>query len=158
MSYRAIPLLVIVLILYNVIVYAAGSISPDSLFYGSTTLDASSNTLIEHSADLFVIPMPNGGAWHFRLGDLIFAIGIALLAVEVIKATYTRTAGLADQAFSTVVMIVFLIELLLVSKASTSLFLLLTLLAVFDVIVGAIVGIRTSRRDVGFSPLPSGNP
>ena len=104
-----------------------------------------------HSADLFSVRMPNGGEWHFAFGDLILAIAIVLLAFEVVKATYTRGAALADQAFSTILFVVFLVEFLLVPKAGTSLFFLLTLMAAFDVVVGSIVGIRTARRDIGFS-------
>ena len=151
MSYRAIPLLFIVLIIYNALVFAFGGTSPDSIFYGSASLDTTTNKVIMHSADLFSVRMPNGGEWHFALGDLILLIGILLLAVEVVKATYTRGAALADQALSTILFVVFLVEFLLVPKASTSLFFLLTLMTAFDVVVGSIVGIRTARRDIGFS-------
>ena len=151
MSYRAIPLLFIVLIIYNAIVYAFSGTPPDTIFYGSTTLDTTTNKLIEHSANLFSIHMPNGGDWHFTLGDLVLMIAIILLAMEVVKATYTRGAAMADQALSTILFVVFLVEFMLVPKASTSLFFLLTLMTAFDVVVGSIVGIRTARRDIGFS-------
>lgn len=151
MSYRAVPLLIIALILYNAIVYAFAGSSPDAIFYGSSTLDTTTNKLVVHSADLFSIHMPNGGDWHFTLGDFILLIGILLLAMEVVKATYTRGAAMADQALSTILFVVFLVEFMLVPKASTSLFFLLTLMTAFDVVVGSIVGIRTARRDIGFS-------
>ena len=150
MSYRAIPLLVIALIIYNAIVFVFGGSAPDALFWGSPTLDTTTNKVVMHSADLFSIRMPNGGIWHFALGDLLLTIGILLLAFEVVKSTYTRGAAMADQAFSTVLFVVFLVEFLLVSKAGTSLFFLLTLMTAFDVVVGSIVGIRTARRDIGF--------
>ena len=151
MSYRAIPLLFIALILYNAIVFAFGGTAPDAIFYGSSTLDTTTNKLITHSADLCAVRMPNGGDWHFTRGDLLLMIGILLLAMEVVKATYTRGGALADQALSTILFVVFLVEFMLVPKASTSLFFLLTLMTAFDVIVGSIVGIRTARRDIGFS-------
>jgi hypothetical protein len=150
MSYRAIPLLVIALILYNAIVFLFGGTSPDAIFWGSPTLDTTTNKVVMHSADLFSVHMPNGGDWHFQRGDLMITIGIILLAFEVVKATYTRGAALADQAFSTILFVIFLVEFLLVPKAGTSLFFLLTLMAAFDVVVGSIIGIRTARRDIGF--------
>ncbi len=150
MSYRAIPLLVIALIIYNAVVFAFGGSSPDHLFWGTATLDTTTNKIVEHSADLFAIPMPYGGIWHFTLGDLILLIGLLLLAVEVVKSTYTRGAAMADQAFSTVLFVIFLVEFLLVPKAGTSLFFMLTAMCAFDVIVGSIIGIRTARRDIGF--------
>lgn len=155
MSYKAIPLLVIALLIYNAIVFLFGGSTPDSVFYGSQTLDTTTNKLVTHSADLLSLTMPNGGVWHFTLGDLMLTIGLALLAVEVIKATYTRGAALADQALSTILFVIFLIEFLLVPKAATSLFFLLTLMAAFDVVVGSIVGIRTARRDIGFGQASS---
>lgn len=151
MSLRAIPLLVIALIVYNALVLMSGT-NPEEIFYGRPVLDATTNQVISSGATLFEIPMPNGGTWTFHLGDLIMLFGLILLACEVVKATYTRGAGLADQAFSTILFVIFLIEFLLVEKASTSLFFFLTLMAGFDVIVGSIVGIRTARRDIGFSP------
>lgn len=151
MSLRAIPLLVIVLIIYNALVLVS-STPPEEIFYGRAIVDATTNTVISGGATLFEIPMPNGGTWTFHLGDLVLCIGLVLLAIEVVKATYTRGAGLADQAFSTILFVIFLIEFLLVDRASTSLFFFLTLLSGFDVIVGSIVGIRTARRDIGFAP------
>lgn len=154
MSYRAIPLLIIALLVYNAVVFVFPGTSPDAIFYGSSTLDTTTNKLVTHSADIFAIRMPNsspnGGEWHFTRGDLMLLLGIVLLAMEVVKATYTRGGALADQALSTVLLMIFLVEFLLVPQAATSLFFLLTLMSAFDVVVGAIVGIRTARRDIGF--------
>ena len=160
MSYRAIPLLVIALLVYNAVVFVFPGTAPDVIFYGSSTLDTTTNKLVTHSADLFSVRMPNspanGGEWHFTRGDLMLLLGLVLLAIEVVKATYTRGGAMADQALSTILLIVFLVEFLLVPQAATSLFFLLTLMSAFDVVVGAIVGIRTARRDIGFGG-PSGN-
>ena len=154
MSYRAIPLLLIALLVYNAVVFIFAGTSPETIFYGSTTLDTTTNKLVTHSADVFSIQMPNSGPtgerWHFTRGDLLLLLGFILLAMEVVKATYTRGGALADQALSTILLMVFLVEFLLVPQAATSLFFLLTLMSAFDVVVGAIVGIRTARRDIGF--------
>lgn len=146
---KIIPLLVISLILYNILVFVT-STPPDQVFYGSPVIDAATNTASVQGSQLFHITMPNGGVWKFHLGDLILFISLLLLALEVIKATYTRGAGLADQAFSVMLFVVFLVEFLLVDKAATSLFFLLTCMSAVDVIVGSIIGIRTARRDIGF--------
>ena len=150
MSYRAIPLLVIALIIYNAIVFAFSGTAPDHIFWGSATLDTTTNKMVEHSADLFSVRMPYGSIWHFTRGDLMLFIGLLLLAVEVVKSTYTRGAAMADQAFSTLLFVIFLVEFLLVPQAGTSLFFLLTAMCAFDVVVGSIIGIRTARRDIGF--------
>jgi len=150
MSYRAVPLLVIALFIYNAIVLFVGSGSPDDWFWGGATFDTTTNKLVPHSAALFSATMPYGTVWQFTRGDLLLLIGLLLLAVEVVKSTYTRGAAMADQAFSTLLFVVFLVEFLLVKSAGTSLFFLLTAMAAFDVVVGSIIGIRTARRDIGF--------
>jgi len=135
MSIKAIPLLILSLIVYNAIVFLGVGDQPPHMIFGE---------------ELFSLPMPNGGSWVFQLGDLMLMVGLILLAIEVIKATYTRGSGLADQALSMFLFVIFLIEFLLVPKASTSIFFLLTLMSAIDVVAGAIVGIRTARRDFGF--------
>ncbi|MEZ5775657.1 MAG: hypothetical protein R3D33_13390 [Hyphomicrobiaceae bacterium] len=149
MSLKAIPLLVLSLILYNAIAFFSGG-NPNDLFYGTAAIDPATNAPVITGAELFRITMPNGGIWVFSLGDLVLVISLILLALEVIKATYTRGAGLADQALSMILFVIFLVEFLLVDKAATSLFFLLTMMSGVDVVVGSIVGIRTARRDIGF--------
>ncbi|MEZ5923453.1 MAG: hypothetical protein R3D57_03625 [Hyphomicrobiaceae bacterium] len=148
MSLKAIPLLILALILYNAIVFVSSG-TPDEIFYGSAVLDTVTNAP-QRVGYLFQIGMPNGGTWTFWLGDLIMFIALVLLGLELIKATYTRGAGLADQALSVIVFVIFLVEFLLVERASSSLFFLLTVTSALDVIIGSIVGIRTARRDIGF--------
>ena len=133
MSVKAIPLLVFSLILYNVIAFFGGGENPVEIF----------------NSELFEIPMPNGGQWRFHLGDFLIIISLVLLGMEVIKATYTRGAGLADQALSMVVAVICIIEFLLVPQAATSIFFMILIMTIIDVIAGAIIGIRTARRDFG---------
>lgn len=151
MTLRAIPLLVLSLILYNAVVWWGGN-APDELLYGKPVIDQATQAVSLQGAELFNITMPNGGVWTFRIGDFILLISLILLGLEVVKATYTRGAGLADQALSVLVFVAFLIEFLLVPMAATSLFFFLTLISGIDVVVGTVVGIRTARRDFGFGP------
>ncbi len=148
MTLRAIPLMILSLILYNALVFI-GSGTPDEIFYGYAEINATTNAAARVGY-LFQISMPNGGTWTFWLGDLVMLIALILLGLELVKATYTRGAGLADQALSVVVFVIFLVEFLLVERASSSLFFLLTVIAALDIIVGSIIGIRTARRDIGF--------
>lgn len=132
MSVRAMPMLILALILYVAIVLFSDG-PPHEIF----------------RTELFGVPMPLGGFWVFSLGDLILTIALILLAVEVVKATYTRGSGLADQALSIVLFVVFIVVFLLWDKAATSVFFLITLMSLLDIIAGAIIGIRTARRDFG---------
>jgi len=128
------PMLVLSLILYNMIAFIFGDpLAPHAIF----------------QEEVFSLPMPLGGRWIFTWGDLLLAFSLCMLGIEVIKATYTRGSGLADQALSIVLLIIFLVEFLLVREAGTSVFFLITLMSVIDVVAGAIIGIRTARRDFG---------
>jgi len=133
MSIKAIPLLIFSLLLYNAIAFFGGGENPVDIF----------------QSELFEVTMPMGGQWRFYLGDLLIIISLVLLGIEVIKATYTRGAGLADQALSMIVAIICIIEFILVPKAATSIFFMLVIMTIIDVIAGAIIGIRTARRDFG---------
>lgn len=134
MSIRAMPMLVLSLILYNAMAFIPTDTGdPGAIF----------------KQDLFGIPMPSGEYWSITWGDVLLIFSLIMLGIEVIKATYTRGSGLADQALSIVLLILFLIEFLLVPAAATSVFFLIALMAVVDVVAGSIIGIRTARRDFG---------
>lgn len=134
MTLKAIPLLTLALILYNIVVLFTGSGASDDILSG----------------EIFHLTMASGGVWKFTVGHLIVFLGLVLLGIEVIKATYTRGSGLADQAFSMIIFVIFIIEFLLIEKAATSVFFLLTIMSLIDIIAGSIIGIRTARRDIGF--------
>jgi hypothetical protein len=132
MSLRALPLIVIPLVLYNIIVLFAGSTPPVDFF----------------NTPLFTLQMLKGGQWSFSRGDLIILITMAFLFVELVKATYTTTASLVDHGLSMVVFIACLIEFLIVDAAATSAFFFVLVGALIDVVAGFTIGIRVARRDL----------
>lgn len=132
MSLRALPLLVIPFILYNIIV----------LFSGSSAADGVLRDV------LFTLPMVGGARWAFSMGDLLILITMFLLFFELIKATYTASSSLLDHGLSMIVFIACLIEFLLVQQAATSVFFFIMIAALIDVVAGFMIGIRTARRDL----------
>jgi hypothetical protein len=96
----------------------------------------------------FKIHLPSQAEWDFRWGDLFLLLGLICLFIEVIKATRTSNSEIYDHILSTLTFIVFLLEFILVNRAGNSVFLLLTLMSLFDVIAGFSITISTSRRDV----------
>lgn len=135
MSLRSIPLMALVLILYNVVIVFAGAGEATALL----------------SETRFSLPMIQPGVtWSVSLGDLILLATFIVLFMEVLKATYTSTASLVDHGLSMLVFVVCLIEFLVVGRAATSVFFLITLAALIDVIAGYTIGIRVARRDIGF--------
>jgi len=131
MSLRSIPLIVVAFLLYNVIVLLIG---PDAL----------------QNLALPEVRLLSGGVWRFTWGDMIILVTLLLLFVELVKATYTTTSSLVDHGLSMLVFVACLVEFLMVPQAATSVFFLLMITALIDVVAGFTIGIRVARRDVAF--------
>lgn len=148
MSLRALPLIVISFILYNVVVLFSGG-GADGAALPANAADAASA-----AADavlrkvLFTLPMIGGARWHFSMGDLLILITMFLLFFELIKSTYTASSSLLDHGLSMLVFIACLVEFLLVPKAATSVFFFIMIATFIDVVAGFMIGIRTARRDL----------
>lgn len=142
MSLRAIPLTFFIFVLYNVLVLFSGS-PPE----GGNTSDAARALL---ATEIFGIPMISGATWSFTWGDLILTITLFVLFAEILKATYTSTSSLVDHGLSMLVFIAALIEFIVYPGAATSVFFLILVALVIDVIAGFTIGIRVARRDIGF--------
>jgi hypothetical protein len=144
MSLRAIPLTVFGFLFYNVIVLFSGLSSADTTTDGA----AAARSLLQ--TEIFSLPMMSGALWSFTWGDLILVVMLSFLFVEILKATYTSTASLVDHGLSMLVFIIALIEFLLMPQASTSVFFLILVCLLIDVIAGFTIGIRVAKRDIGF--------
>jgi len=134
MSLRALPLIVIVFILYNVIVLAGGGAAPEQLF----------------NKVLLNITMLHDNKWVFSLGDLIILLTMVLLFVELLKAPHTGTSQMIDNGLSMLLFIACLMEFLLAPRAASSVFFFVTVAALIDVVAGFTIGIQTAKRDVTF--------
>jgi len=120
------PLLIFVVIAYNVLVFASGSALPDQLFS---------------------LNMISGGVWSFSVADAVMCFALVLLFIELLKATRTDSSSIIDHALSTLVVIGCLLEFILVDKAVTSTFFFITLICLIDVVAGYSITIRAARRD-----------
>ncbi len=145
MSLRAIPLMIIAFILYNVVVLLGGNEAADTIL----------------RKVIFSVPSIRANVegvrtyWTFTWGDLILLVTFLVLFVEILKATYTSTASLLDHGFSMLVFIACLIEFLLVDRAFTSVFFMIMVATLIDVVAGYTIGIRVARRDIGFGSADS---
>lgn len=129
MSIRAIPLLVFAFILYNIIVLSMGV---EGL--GTPILDK--------------LRLLSGGEWTFTIGDFVLLVTLFLLFIEIVKSTFTSTSTLIDHALSMVLFIAILVEFLMVQQAATSVFFLILVASLIDVVAGYTIGIRVARRDL----------
>jgi hypothetical protein len=128
----AIPLTIIPLILFNLIGFAIGG-------------DPWGN-------ELFGVWLLSGVRWSLSLGDLMIALALVLLFFEVLRSARYSAGTIYNHIVSTVVLIIYIVEFLAVGAAASSVFFLLTLIALFDVVAGFSVSIRTATRDIALGP------
>jgi len=102
------------------------------------------------ATELFSMNMMSGGTFSLTLGILMIIIALLLFFVEIIKATRTSNASLIDHLLSTFVFVAFLVEFLLVRGAAHSVFFVLMMIALIDVLAGFSVSLRAAGRDVSF--------
>lgn len=125
------PLLVFPFIVYNIVAF---------LFFGGQPGGWSNG--------LFAIPMVSGTPWAITAGDFLLVVGIILLFFEVLKSTNSGRSSIVEHMLSMVVFVAFLIEFLLLGAASSSVFFLLMVMSLIDVVAGFTVSITSAGRDV----------
>jgi len=135
MSLAALPLTIIPLVLYNVLT-----------LMGINFAEAGGGSLVGEG----IVMRTSGATFDFSWGDLLILIAMVVLFIEIVKATYTGTTSMIDHGLSMIVFIVFLVEFLMVANAGTSVFFLLMMACLIDVIAGFTIGIRVAKRDIGF--------
>lgn len=158
MSLRSIPLTLIAFLLYFFVVLFSGwSDNPEIQAAIEACRDAAAADGCQASAKasgllkqiVFSLPMMNGASVPITWGDLILIITLFVLFAEILKATYTSTASLVDHGLSMIVFVLALVAFLLVPQAGTSVFFLILIALLIDVIAGFTIGIRVAKRDIG---------
>ncbi|MBD8067086.1 hypothetical protein IC608_16570 [Devosia sp. PTR5] len=128
------PLLVFPFLAYNLVVF---------LFFRGDP--------VNWSAGLLAIPMPSGMSWAISAGDFLLVIGIIMLFFEVLKSTQTARNSIIEHMLSMVLFVLFLVEFLLVGAAASSVFFLLMVMSLIDVVAGFTVSITSASRDVSMT-------
>ena len=129
------PLLVLPILIYALVAMTAGS----------------GGTYARLEAVLFGMPMLSGGRWTFTAGDLLLLIGLGMLFLEILKAARTRNDAIVNHSISMILLLAAVILFLIVPGFGTSVFFLLTIMCLLDVVAGPIVSIVAARRDFGMS-------
>lgn len=118
------PLLLIPLAVYNIIAFLMPSVS--------------------FSDVLFKVPMITGESWPVTLADLLLALGVVLLLLEVVKGARPGSKFLMDHLLSLIVFGAAAAEFVMWPKFGNSTYFLLVLLAMADFLGG--IAQRTRRR------------
>jgi hypothetical protein len=125
------PLLLIPLAVFNIVVLLMHDVSP--------------------TVQLFSVPLMSGTSWPVTLSDVLIALGMLLLLLEIIKGARPGAKYLMDHLLSLVVFGAAAAEFVLWPKFGNSTFFLLTLLALVDFLGG--IALRT-RRSVQYALVP----
>ncbi len=134
---NALPLIAIMIIVYNILAFGGGLIGVGD---GGMAAFLSSEWL--------KIQLVND-TWIFTPGDLIVTLTLFALFLEIIKATQTNHISIINHGLSMLVFVVALIEFIVLPGFATSAFFLITMMALVDVMAGFTVSIVTARRDIG---------
>ena len=133
-----IPLLVFPLVLYNFVVL--------------TGIAQRGNVGPWMNDPIFSISMFSGDVWGVSFADIFMGLSLLLLFVEVVKATRTDAMSIINHGLSMLLSVVCVIQFLTVQGFSNSVFFMLTLMTVLDVVAGFTVTIVAAKRDFGGSP------
>src|SRR5665213_2058619 len=131
MSMVGFPLLLIPLAIYNIIVWLMPGV-----------------TLAE---PLVTLTLMSGAAWPVTLNDMLLALGILLLLLEIIKGARPGAKFLTDHLLSLIVFGAAAAEFLLWPRFGTSIYFLLTLLALVDFLSG--IALRARRGTMVATPV-----
>ena len=134
MFFLGFPLLLISFAIYNMIAFLTPGVS--------------------WTAPVTTIHMMSGQDWVLTWEDLLLAVSILLLALEILKSTRMGMRTIMDHVLSMGLFIAMLVEFLLVQRAGTSTFFLLMMISLVDVLTGFIVSIRSSQRQVEIETSP----
>ena len=123
MSMVGFPLLLIPLAIYNIIVFLMPGVS--------------------FADPLVKLTLMSGAEWPVTLSDILLALGILLLLVEIIKGARPGSKFLTDHLLSLIVFGAAAAEFLLWPRFGTSPYFMLTMLALVDFLSG--IALRTRR-------------
>jgi hypothetical protein len=129
------PLMLIPVALYNILAISG------SAFSTAAEIRARLDT------DFQSIPMISGSIWQITPGHMLITLSLIMLFFEMIKSTGTDHSAVMNHAFSMVLFIICLVEFLMFPAFGTSVFFIIGLMALLDVMAGFMVTIASARRD-----------
>jgi hypothetical protein len=131
-----IPLIGIMLIVYNILAFSGSFGMADGGFQAFLT-----------NPDWMTVELVND-TWQIAPGDLLVTLTLFALFFEIVKSTSTTSVSIVNHGLSMLVFIVALVEFVIVEGFATSAFFIMTMMALVDVIAGFTVTIVTARRDI----------
>lgn len=134
---RILPLLLIVIVIYNLIVLGAPLLGQP---------DIQDMLSLNHAIP---VHMFSGDVWKLSSGDILIVLGLVLLFAETVKSTRTNTRQLVNHGLSMLVFLVALVEFIALKGFSTSTYFFLVLMTMFDVVAGYTISVIAAEHDLG---------
>lgn len=133
---NVIPLLILPLLLYNFVVMT-GLAGPEPDVWMVQTI--------------FSVNMFSGDAWGVSFADVFMGLSLLLLFVEIVKATRTDAMSIVNHGLSMLLCLLCIVQFIALQGFSNSVFFLLTMMSVLDVVAGFTITIVAAKRDFGAS-------
>jgi len=99
------------------------------------------------AAPLIRFSTAGGGRWPVSGSDLMIALAVVVMFVEMVKSTGGRRAALFNHASTMTLFVACLVAMLLAPGFATSTFFLITLMILLDVIAGFIITVAPGMGD-----------
>lgn len=144
------PLLSIPIIIYNLLAFSRGSGDETATVVdgAAVALDKTPHMVSLLNNAMAKVPMvAENTEWAITVGDILLLLGLGLLFIEILKSTSTGAATIFNHAISMILFIVALVEFLLFKNFATSVFFILSVMCLLDVLAGVVVTIVSARRD-----------
>jgi hypothetical protein len=127
MSVKSIPLLILVVGLYNILAFGSSG-SLESV--------------------MWTTHLGSGAVWSYSVNDMLLSLAVILLYIEILKSTRSGLATIMDHMFSLALFIGCLLEFIFVAQVGTSTFFIIILISLLDVVAGFTITISTATRDI----------
>lgn len=129
------PLMIVPVVIYNILALGGATFA---------TVEIMRDQL---DTDRFAVAMTSGATWYITPGHALVAGSLLMLFFELLKSTGIGRAAVMNHAFSLILFILCLVEFLLFPAFATSVFFLIMVMCLLDVMAGFMVTIAAARRD-----------
>ena len=129
------PLMAVPVAIYNVIALSGSNFS------------TAEKVRERMDAELLSIPMASEAMWSVTPGHALISLTVLILFFELLKSTGIGRAAVMNHAFSLILFIICLVQFLMFHAFATSVFFLIMLMTLLDVMAGFMVTIASARRD-----------
>ena len=131
--FNVFPLLLIPVVAYALLVLFGGSDPAAAAEWMNRTV--------------FEVPLVSG-PWEMKVGDILITLSLVMLFIELVKSAGSGTATIINHGLSMLVFVAAMALFLLVGRFGTSVFFLIMMMTLMDVVAGFVVTIVAARRDL----------